>query len=112
MNSENTQIINDNIKLIKDFINKEKFKNLKINDYDKYKSELEQLFPSFSKTYEFLFKKVINNENLDMLDNILNIMNKIKHNELSEEDGMKVFDEILAEKYLYPVLGKPQSNNK
>ena len=49
------------------------------------------------------------------VDSIICIAGEAKwdfFNELSEEDGMKVFDEILAEKYLYPVLGKPQSNNK
>ena len=35
-------------------------------------------------------------------------MDNIKNNNLDEENGMKIFDELLAKKYLYPKLGKPK----
>jgi hypothetical protein len=109
MNSDNANVIKENVNLIKQYIDTKKYKNLKEENYDKYCSDLKDLFPTFSKDYEYLFKKVINGEDLDMLDNILEIMEKVKNNDFSEENGMKIFDEILAKKYLYPVLGKPKN---
>ena len=108
MNSEDKNIIINNINLISKFTNTDKFKKLKEESYDKYKLELEKLFPSFSKKYNNLFKKIINNEDIELLNNIFSIMDNIKNNNLDEENGMKMFDEILAKKYLYPKLGKPK----
>lgn len=111
MNSENKDIIKNNIDLIKKIIDTEKFKKLKKDDYDKYKKELENMFPTFSKKYSNLFKKVIKEEDIDLLENIFKIMDNIKNNGLDEENGMKMFDELLAEKYLYPKLGRPKKKN-
>ena len=109
MNQSNE--IRESITLIQQMINTEKFIQLFAEDQSKYKYELSQLFPTFSSEYPILFKKVILKQDLVMLEQMLKSIEDL-NNGKDEKNVTTSIGESLAEKYLYPVLGKPETKNE
>jgi len=98
--------VRQSVELIQQIINTEEYIILKKEDEIKYRNNLISLFPTFSTDYPLLFKKIINKEDLTMLNTMLNSLSTIT----SGKDEKQVTNELgehLAEKYLYPVLGAP-----
>jgi len=58
-----------------------------------------------------LFKKIVFKEDLSMLEIFLTKIEALE-NGTSEQEVTTNIGETLAEKYLYPVLGKPESSTE
>jgi hypothetical protein len=99
------------IQLIQKIIEVKEFVELYKNDQSKYRENLQRMFPTFAGDYPFLFKKVIFKQDLSLLPTILQSIDNIKNGE-NEKNITANIGEILAEKYLYPVLGKPESTTE
>ena len=106
MNNFNSTEIKQTVELIQKIINTEEFITLKNEDDVKYRNKLITLFPTFSQDYPSLFKKIINNDDLTMLNTMLNSLSDISSGK-NEKQITTELGEHLAEKYLYPVLGAP-----
>ncbi len=68
--------------------------------------EAEKKFKEFSDEYPSLFKLVLEDKNLSMLNQMMDMIEKINTNKVNKFDGEKVIGERLAEEYLYPVVNK------
>lgn len=109
MNQSNE--IRESVVLIQKIINTDVCINLFNEDKSKYQEHLRKLFPTFAQEYPSLFKKIILNQDLSMLDQMLKSIDDLNTGK-DEKDVTTSIGESLAEKYLYPVLGKPESTNE
>ena len=103
--------IRESIDLITKIVNTEDFLLLKVTDNNAYEYNMKKMFPEFSEQYPLLFKKAINKEDLSMLDTMLQSMDEIQNKKELDTDKIKEIHtslgEKIAEKYLYPTIGKP-----
>jgi len=106
MNNFNSTEIKQTVELIQKIINTEEYIVLKKEDDIRYRNKLTTLFPTFAQDYPSLFKKIINNDDLTMLNTMLNSLSDISSGK-NEKQITTELGEQLAEKYLYPVLGAP-----
>ena len=104
--------IRDQVKIIQQMVNTELCKNLLIEDKRQYLEHMKELFLDFSGKYMSLFKKIIYKEDLSMLEIFLDQIESLENGTTNEKDVTSNIGETLAEKYLYPVLGKPESVNE
>ena len=71
-----------------------------------YNIEAEKVFKQFSEEYPSLFKLVLENKDLSILNHMMDTVEKINKNKINKLDGEKLIGERLAEEYLYPVVNK------
>jgi len=106
-----TNEITETIKLIQEMISTNEFMELFNNDKQLYREKITSIFPTFAASYPSLFKKVINKDDLTMLTQMLQSINDIEQGK-NEKDITVNIGETLAEKYLYPVLGRPETSTE
>jgi len=104
--------IRNEAKVIQLLANTELCTNLLKEDKNKYFEYMRELYPDFAQKYIGLFKKIIYKEDLAMLDVFLNQIEELENGTSTEKDITANIGEILAEKYLYPVLGKPETKTE
>ncbi len=104
--------IRDTVEIIKQMANTELCVNLSQSDKNSYQEYMKELFPEFSQNYVGLFKKIIFREDLTMLNAMLKNLEDLNNGVVQEKDVTTNIGESLAEKYLYPVLGKPESTTE
>jgi hypothetical protein len=73
---------------------------------------LRSTFSSFSRNYEPIYKMVLKTDDMTMLNEMINNIYDICDGKKELEDVRKDFGDKLAEKYLYPAMGKPKDNKK
>jgi hypothetical protein len=95
--------------LIQKMIDTDQCKELEKEDPNKYRELLTQLFPTFSADYPSLFKLIIFRRDLSMLEMMLQKIEALKDGSSNEKDITSTIGETLAEKFIYPVLGRPES---
>jgi hypothetical protein len=95
--------------LIQKMIDTEQCKNLEKEDPDNYRKMLHNLFPSFAADYPSLFKQIIFRRDLSMLEMMLQKIEDLQAGTITEKEITTNIGETLAEKYIYPVFGKPDS---
>tara|TARA_B110001450_G_C17280597_1_gene343276 strand:- start:89 stop:454 length:366 start_codon:yes stop_codon:yes gene_type:complete len=98
--------IKKNALIIDKFCKLEKYKNLKDNDPKKYEEELKEVFKSFAEKYPAIFKTLIGDHDINILLMMLDMKKKIDNNEIDQKKAEVYMGEQLAEKFLYPVIGK------
>jgi len=98
--------IKESILLIQKLVATESAIILFNEDKIRYKNHMENIFPTFAKEYPLLFKKIIFKEDLTMLAPMLKSIDDIVAGKNEKQITTKL-GEDLAEKFLYPVLGKP-----
>lgn len=98
--------------LIQKMIDTEQCKQLEKEDPNKYRELLTELFPTFAADYPSLFKLIIFRRDLSMLEMMLQKIESLKAGSSTEKDITTSIGETLAEKYIYPVLGKPESTTE
>jgi len=101
-----SQEIRESINLINQIINTEQFLIMKNNDKILYQDSVRKLFPFFAEQYPLLFKKIIFNEDLSMLGPMLQSIDDVVSGKDAKEITQNLSEQI-AEKYLYPTIGKP-----
>lgn len=97
------------LKLIKETVNLLQIFKKKYNNQVNHQTLDEMLrltFSSFSKNYEPIYKMVLINDDMSMLDEMINNIYQICDGKKELDDVKKDFGNKLAEKYVYPVVGK------
>lgn len=79
--------IRKTITLIREVIDLDEYRELKVNDNDKYVKDLTDMFPVFAEKFPALFGKAINEEDLSLLNVILNGHVKVSRGEITKEQG-------------------------
>ena len=102
--------IRNDVKVIQLLINTEFCINLLKEDPIQYQEHMKQLYPDFPSPS--LFKKIILKQDISMLESFLQAMDDVHNGTREEKDITANIGETLAEKYLYPVLGKPESTTE
>lgn len=111
MNENSVKNIRDTVIIIQQLASTELCINLS-QDRMKYQEHMKSLFPEFANNYFGLFKKIIFREDISMLEPMLKNIEDLNNGIVQEKDVTTSIGETLAEKYLYPVLGKPESTTE
>lgn len=98
------------IKEIKKTMNTEEFQLLKLQNEKLYVTRLEEKYFDFHYSHVLIFKYLVNNEDMSFLEMMLQNLEKIRDKKVQRYKGELNVGNQLAEKYLYPVTGRP--NNK
>ena len=98
--------IKKNAQLIKKFCELEKYQEIKKLDNDKYEKTLMNIFKSFNEKYPAIFRAIIRGHDLNILYMMIEMKKKIDNNEIDRKKAEIYMGEQLAEKFLYPVIGK------
>jgi len=85
--SSNKNLILNYVKLIQWKISSQEMKNLKENNYKLYETKISDYVPKFKEEYPFLFKTIINGDDLQILNMYLDNMCDI-------ESGNKTLNEV------------------
>ena len=101
-----SQELRESINLIQKIINTDEFIIMKNNDKIYYQDSIQKIFPSFAAQYPILFKKLIFNDDLSMLEPMLKSIDDVVSGKNPKEITRNLSEQI-AEKYLYPTMGKP-----
>jgi hypothetical protein len=102
----NLLMVREHVKLVNDYINM-----LELNGKsDVFEIELEVMtkFPEFYEGHPFLVKKLCKRDDLSMLFKMLDNLDKVDKGTKSLASVELNLGEELADKYLYPVVGKPK----
>lgn len=110
MSEQNT--IRETIVLIQKMIDTEQCIKLEKENPDNYRQMLTNLFPSFVADYPSLFKQVIFRRDLSMLEMMLQKIEDLQAGKIDEKQITTNISETLAEKYIYPVVGKPETTTE
>ena len=100
----NIPLVRQTIKEIRDWMNNNT--NLKNQNIVLYNIEAEKVFKQFSEEYPSLFKLVLEDKDLSILNHMMDTIDKINKNKINKLDGEKLIGERLADEYLYPVVNK------
>jgi F0F1-type ATP synthase delta subunit len=98
--------------LIQKIIDTDQCKQLEKDDPNKYRDVVTQLFPTFAADYPSLFKLIIFRRDLSMLEMMLQKIEALKDGSKTEKEITTSIAETLAQKYVYPVVGKPESTTE
>ena len=101
-----SQELRESINIINKIINTDEYKIMKNNDKIYYQDSIQKIFPSFASQYPILFKKLIFNDDLSMLEPMLKSIDDVVSGKNPKEITRNLSEQI-AEKYLYPTMGKP-----
>ena len=101
-----SQELREGIELIQKIISMDNYMIMKNNDKIIYENSVRKLFPLFAEQYPLLFKKVIFNEDLSMLEPMLQSIDDVVAGKDAKEITQNLSEQI-AEKYLSPTMGKP-----
>ena len=98
--------IKKNSELIRKFCELDKYQKLKEEDNKKYEDTLMGIFKSFYEKYPAIFRAVIRGHDLDILYMMIEMKKKINSGEVDRKKAEIYMGEQLAERFLYPVIGK------
>lgn len=108
--TEDPDIIRKEIRIIKEFIDNDpkcvELRGKGKSSFLEYQIYVEDTFPEFNKKYPTIVKKLLFQEDLELIELYFTFMNKIRNNELDQKTAEKQLGEMLANKYLYPKLNK------
>jgi hypothetical protein len=101
-----SQEMRESIEMIKKVISTEISIAMKNEDAVMYQDNMRKIFPTFAQDYPILFKKLINNDDLSMLEPMLKSLDDVKSGKNPKVVTTNLSEQI-AEKYLYPTMGRP-----
>ena len=110
----NTTLIWDEVKQIiiekKKFDNKKSYLNL---NFDQFKNKLKKKFNNLSTNFPTIFEKTINGTmDMSRLKFMLNMINKVNNNEITEHNASVQIGEKLVNEYVKPMIDKLETKNK
>lgn len=106
------QKIRDDIFVLQKMIDTEQCKQLEKEDPDKYREMLHSLFTPFATDHPSLFKQIIFRRDLSLLEMMLQKIEALQAGKIDEKEITTSIGETLAEKYIYPVVGKPETTTE
>ena len=98
--------IKKNSELIRKFCELDKYQKLKEENNKKYEDTLMGIFKSFYEKYPAIFRAVIRGHDLNILYMMIEMKKKINSGEVDRKKAEIYMGEQLAERFLYPVIGK------
>jgi hypothetical protein len=109
---EDPELIRKYITEIKKFTDLDYYKDLKNEDKLQFEFSLRDVFPTFSESHPFLFRKIIMGDDLTFLYKMLDNIQKINNGELTQQEVEMSLGGELANVYVYPAMeaakNKPQ----
>jgi hypothetical protein len=99
--------IRESIELIKKVVNTDVSIAMKNEDLLLYTENMYKIFPIFAQEYPILFKKLITHDDISMLEPMLKSLDDVQEGKNQKEITTNLSEQI-AEKYLYPTMGRPQ----
>jgi hypothetical protein len=109
---EDPELIRKYITEIKKFTELDYYKELKNEDKLQYEFSLRDVFPTFSESHPFLFRKIVMGDDLTFLYKMLDNIQKINDGELTQQEVEMSLGGELANVYVYPAMeaakNKPQ----
>ena len=98
-------MVREHVKIINDYINMLELSGKS----DLFEIELEVMtkYPEFYEGHPFLVKKLCKRDDISMLFKMLDNLDKVDNGTKSLATVELTLGEELADKYLYPVVGKP-----
>jgi hypothetical protein len=100
----NIPLVRKTVKEMREWMTKNN--ELKEQNIVLYNIEAEKQFKQFSDDYPSLFRLVLENKDLSILNQMMDTIEKINTNKMDKLDGEKLIGERLADEYLYPVVNK------
>jgi hypothetical protein len=100
----NPNEVRKEIKLIKAWMQSEEVLKYKNNGFANYKNEASKVFSKFAEDYPTVFDLVLKEDDLGILNQMLDMIEKINTKKIDKFEGEKVIGEKLASEYLYPVV--------
>jgi predicted transcriptional regulator len=107
MSQEQIKQINDTLQLIKQFVDSPELTDIRAKQgYDAYKDYITRVFPVFYNDFPTLVEMVIDGKDISFINRMFDALIQIDKGRSKEEVEKKLGEE-LAEKYLYPKIGRP-----
>lgn len=97
------------VKEIQETMNSTEFKELKSKNEKLYIARMEEKYFDFHYSHVTMFKYLIQNEDMSFLEMMLGNLEKIRSKKVQRYKGELTVGTELAEKYLYPVTGRPDN---
>lgn len=103
---ESKEILKNDIKLIDDFVEKNKNRN-------NFNELVHSKFPIFSEKYPALFKKLINQDcDRNQLEFVLNRLEQVRTGTKSQHDASVEVGQVLVDNYVKPKLAEKERREK
>ena len=97
-------------KIIEKFDNKKSYQNLIL---DQFKHKLKKKYNNLSTKFPTIFEKTINGTmDMNRLKFMLNMINKVNNNEITEHNASVQIGEKLVNEYVKPMIDKLETKNK
>ena len=110
MSQYNTNLLENNIKSILDFISL--LKEEKKTDLFEIEMEVMNAYPEFYEEHPFLVKRLCKGEDLTILFKMINGLKQVESGEKTLTQVELPLGQELADEYLYPNLGNPTKKRK
>ena len=101
--------IREIIKKIKNTMVSDGFKLLKSQNEKLYVAKLEETYFDFHYSHVLIFKYLVHEEDMSFLEIMFKNLDDIKSKKIQRYDAELNVGKPLAEKYLYPVTGRPDN---
>lgn len=79
---------------------------------EQFCTKIETIFPSFTENYPVLYKLTLTCDDISILYKMIDKITSVCKGNSSVDDARNSMGEMLAEKFLYPKLGKPENKDK
>ena len=90
--------------------NKKSYQNLNL---DQFKHKLKKKYNNLSTKFPTIFEKTINGTmDMNRLKFMLNMINKVNNNEITEHNASVQIGEKLVNEYVKPMIDKLETKNK
>jgi hypothetical protein len=100
----NPNDVRKQIRAIKEWMNSEEAKKYSEEGFANFVNHASKHFSKFAEDYPTVFNLVLKNEDLGILEQMLDMIEKINSKKIDKLDGETIIGERLANEYLYPVV--------
>jgi len=111
MEFEDPEMIKSYISEIKKFTDLDEFKEIKQRDKLQHEFAVRELFPTFAQEHPFLFRKIVNGDDLSMLYKMLDSITSINKGEMTHIQVEQNLGNELANLYVHPAMEAAKSGN-
>ena len=111
MEFEDPEMIKSYISEIKKFTDLDEFKEIKQRDKMQHEFAVRELFPTFAQEHPFLFRKIVNGDDLSMLYKMLDSITSINKGDMTTIQVEQNLGNELANLYVHPAMESAKSGN-
>jgi len=111
MEFEDPEMIKSYISEIKKFTDLDEFKEIKQRDKLQHEFAVRELFPTFAQEHPFLFRKIVNGDDLTMLYKMLDSITSVNNGEMTKIQVEQNLGNELANLYVHPAMEAAKSGN-